>query len=196
MADRSVFPDEDAFYRNFYGSEGPMLSYEVAFRILYPFSERWSIGAGIAYSRKGYQRYGSNEHGVLAAFKRIINNKGLFFLETPVFMRYDFIENEKIQLYGQAGLSASIYTHERRSYWMDGEVVEFLHRNSNIRPVNMGAHIGAGIQFALVEPWQFGVETNYSNHLFFLDRKELKYNHLLYSYGFSMVVKRSLRAKK
>lgn len=106
------------------------------------------------------------------------------------------MENEKIQLYGQAGLSASMYTHERRSYWADGENITFSHRNSNFRPVNMGTHIGVGIQFALVKPWQFGVEASYSNHLFFLEREESRYNYLLYSYGISMVVKRSLRTKK
>ncbi len=155
-------------YKDWFDDERPMLSYDVGFRLIYSVNEQWSAGAGLAYSRKGFNWgaiWYTDDHANLV--RKVAPNHVFTFFELPVFGRYFFKKNDKFQLYAQFGLATALFFQERvqAPFSPEGELHYVVNKNSSAIPINIGVQAGVGMLIRLNNYWRVGAEPLLSSHL-------------------------------
>lgn len=159
MAHRILIADKH--FRTAFGDERPMLSYDVGFRFLYSVNKQWRAGAGLAYSRKGFN-WGPIWYTDERAYpvRKISPNHAFTFLEFPVFGRYFFKENDKLKFYAQLGVATALFLQERvqAPFSPEGELHYVINKNSSAIPINIGVQAGVGMLFRLSNSWMIGAE--------------------------------------
>ena len=194
MADRFIYQD-GSFQRGYFGSEGAVLRHGAAFRLLYPLSDKWDVGAGLAYSVKGFKL---GPVSYMDIYGRETERKDEFlslykFLEIPVFVRYYFIKSSIGDFYGKLGMAPSVYLQSKSTAFdEDGNTYFKSERASYIHPINLDVQAGAGLLFSLGDTWKIGGETELNSFGFPLVKGEVLFRSWLYTLGFNFVVKRSL----
>jgi hypothetical protein len=186
LAYRILVADEN--FKAVFGDERPIISYQGGLRLLYPFNINWSAGAGVAYTRKGFNLgpfYFTDEFG--NPVNEIEPKIAYTYLEIPLFVRYVFKQTESYKLYVQSALAANFFLRER---WLDAGKNSVTIENSLARPVNIGLQAGVGILFPLSGPWQIGVEPGLNTHLLpvFSDTPAKRW---LFSFGINLLVNRT-----
>ena len=183
-------------FSGFGDSERPILSYDIGLRLFYPVAEKWRIGAGVFYSRKGLDLgpfYITDEEAEVT--HKIKESPWTFsFLEIPIIARYYFEENEQYQIYWQTGVSACVFLQEglilpTDPSGRDGGSKFVKTENSKAVPFNVGLKGGAGILFPLAGGWRVGAEPVINIQLFPLF-SNVPAKRRLFTFGANLIVNR------
>ena len=156
-------------------------------------------GIGLSYSRKGYSlevpdfasQFGGSRFGDSAEMVDQELKYFYYYFEAPVFLRYDFLKNSKVQFYGQGGFAPSVYLISGyRHFETNGGVNYAFERHNYVHPLNLGLHAVVGALFSVKEGWQLGVELGLNSHIFRLE-KHVFFRRWLYSHSLNFVLSRS-----
>ena len=149
---------------------------------------------GVIYSKKGFNagnvsfldEYGKAFY-VTENYLIVVN-----YIEVPILTRYNFLNYEYLQLYGQFGFSPNFYLKSNYIYTdKNGEINYSTEKDKGIRPINMGVVGAFGILFPVGDEWKLGVEAPLNAQILPSLRKRPYSKQWYYFYGLNIVVNRS-----
>jgi len=145
----------------------------------YKFNSTWSLFGELGFEQKGFQNLKSANN----IETRII--RCFDYINIPIALRGTFPLNDKISLYGQLGPYNSFLVNSRYDETRNGESMQTVKTDKNIKSSDFGWWLGGGVEFPIAGR-KFIADLRYCRGIMEVDKvnSDLRNKSLSVSLGF------------
>ena len=168
------------------------LNYHIGFNYNRFLTSRLYIKSGLRLASMGYKTKQIELVFPIGGQTNVQFIYDYLFLEIPLNLRFEFVENKTVVPFLEAGVSPSFYATNRAAQIQDGEerVYERIPLTADFRSFHLSANVAAGINYFTSSETSLFLQLNYKRHLTNLIDEDFK--EKLFSYGIEIGLRRSL----